>query len=60
MAESVTHKSTENCIITGPHDAESCGIVLARRRRSAAMQDAIERQLEEERSRAAGRPGTSG
>jgi hypothetical protein len=51
MAEPLTHKPTSDCIITGPHDPETCGIVLARRRRSAAMQEAIERQLADERAR---------
>ena len=55
MPELITHKATADCIITGPHDPELCGIVRARRQRSAEMQAAIERQLEEERARA-GRP----
>ncbi|HET9515088.1 MAG TPA: hypothetical protein VFO95_14250 [Gemmatimonadales bacterium] len=59
MAEAVTHKATSDCIITGPHAPELCGIVRARRRRSAEMQEVIERQLVEERARAeaANRPG---
>ena len=48
------HKPTADCIITGPHDPESCGIVQARRRRSAAMQEVIERQLAEEQARTRG------
>ena len=52
MAESLTHKATAECGITGPHDPALCGIVQARRRRSAAMQEAIERQLADEEARA--------
>lgn len=33
----VLHKGTRDCPITQPHPAASCGIVLARRRRAAAM-----------------------
>jgi hypothetical protein len=52
MAEPLTHKAMPECGITGPHAAELCGIVQARRRRSAFMQEAIERQLAEEEARA--------
>jgi hypothetical protein len=52
MADPITHKPTADCGITGPHDAELCGIVRARRGRSAYMQEEIERQLEDERARA--------
>jgi hypothetical protein len=51
MPEPITHKATPDCVITGPHDPELCGIVQARRRRSAEMQAEIERQLESERAR---------
>jgi hypothetical protein len=51
MPEPITHKPTADCAITGPHAAELCGIVRARRRRSAEMQELIERQMEDERSR---------
>jgi hypothetical protein len=59
MAESLTHKATVECGITGPHDPALCGIVQARRTRSAAMQEAIERQLAEEQSRARAEGRTS-
>jgi hypothetical protein len=52
MPTPLTHKPTADCTITGPHEPELCGIVRARRRRSAEMQAAIEQQLEAERSRA--------
>jgi hypothetical protein len=55
MSEPIIHKPTADCTITGPHDSESCGIVQARRRRSAEMQSEIERQLADERTRAARR-----
>jgi hypothetical protein len=57
MPEPIIHKATTDCSITGPHDPELCGIVGARRRRSTEMQELIERQLEEERSRAGQPPG---
>jgi hypothetical protein len=59
MAEFLTHKATAECGITGPHDPALCGIVQARRRRSAAMQEAIERQLAEEQARARAEGRTS-
>ncbi len=52
MPEPIIHKPTADCTITGPHDETICGIVQARRRRSAQMQAEIERQLAEERTRA--------
>ena len=55
MPDPITHKPTADCSITSPHDPELCGIVRARRARAAEMQALIERQLEDERSRA-GRP----
>jgi len=57
MPDLITHKATADCVITGPHDPELCGIVRARRRRSAEMQVEIERQLEDERTRAGHPPG---
>jgi hypothetical protein len=51
MPELITHKATADCIITGPHDRDLCGIVRARLQRSASMQEEIERQLEAERIR---------
>jgi hypothetical protein len=52
MTQPLIHKATADCGITGPHDPAICGIVQARQRRSAAMQEAIERQLAEEQARA--------
>jgi hypothetical protein len=59
MLEPLTHKTTADCGITGPHDPAICGIVQARQRRSAAMQEAIERQLAEEQVRARTEDGGS-
>jgi hypothetical protein len=59
MVEPVTHKATADCGITGPHDPAICGIVQARQSRSAAMQEAIERQLAEEEARARTESGGS-
>jgi hypothetical protein len=55
MAELTTHKPTAACFMTGPHDVAICGLVAARRRRSAEMNEAIERQRKEEQERAARR-----
>jgi hypothetical protein len=52
MVQPLIHKATADCGITGPHDPAICGIVQARQRRSAAMQETIERQLAEEQVRA--------
>jgi hypothetical protein len=55
MADLTTHKSTPECPMTGPHDVRICGLVAARRQRSADMNAAIERQIKEEQDRAARR-----
>ena len=59
MAQSLIHKATADCGITGPHEPAICGIVQARQRRSAAMQETIERQLAEEQVRARTEGGVS-
>jgi ribosomal protein L18E len=51
MPETVQHKSHPECSITQPHDPAICGLVTARRQRSAEMNAAIERQLAEEHER---------
>jgi hypothetical protein len=58
MVELTTHKSTPACPMTGPHDVRICGLVAARRQRSADMNAAIERQLKEEHDRASRRDGS--
>ncbi len=55
MVELTTHKPAAECLMTGPHDVAVCGLVAARRRRSAEMNEAIERQLKDEQERAARR-----
>ncbi len=55
MVEFTTHKPTAACFMTGPHDVALCGLVAARRRRSAEMNEAIEQQRKEEQERAARR-----
>ena len=51
MSELVTHKADLACPMTGPHDPANCGLVAARRRRSAEMNAAMDRQQEEEKER---------
>lgn len=51
MSDLVTHKADPACPMTGPHDPATCGLVAARRRRSAEMNAAMDRQEEEEKER---------
>jgi hypothetical protein len=57
MPDLVTHKADPACPMTGPHDRADCGLVAARRRRSAEMNAAMDRQQQEEKER---RPGPVG
>lgn len=59
MPKVIQHKATAACPITAPHDESICGIVVARHRRSAEMNAAIERQTAEEQQRADGHPGVA-
>ncbi|HEY6947800.1 MAG TPA: hypothetical protein VI297_03205 [Gemmatimonadales bacterium] len=51
MPDLVTHKADPACSMTGPHDPASCGLVAARRRRSAEMNAAMDRQEQDEQAR---------
>lgn len=51
MPDLVTHKADQACPMTGPHDPAICGLVAARRRRSAEMNAAMDRQEQEEQER---------
>ena len=51
MPDRVAHKADPACSMTEPHDPQICGLVAARRRRSAEMNAAIARQEQEERER---------
>jgi hypothetical protein len=51
MPDRVTHKADPACPMTGPHDPANCGLVAARRRRSAEMNAAMDRQKQEEEER---------
>lgn len=56
MPDLVAHKADPACPMTGPHDPATCGLVAARRRRSAEMNAAMDRQEQEEEERRARRP----
>lgn len=51
MSDLVTHKADPACPMTGPHDPAVCGLVAARRQRSAEMNAAMDRQVEQEAER---------
>ncbi len=53
MPDLVTHKADPACPMTAPHDGANCGLVAARRRRSAEMNAAMDRQEDEEEERRA-------
>jgi hypothetical protein len=55
MPRLIEHKPTAECPMTAPHDESICGIVAGRHRRSAEMDEAMERQLATEHQRAAAR-----
>ncbi len=47
MPDLITHKADPACPMTAPHDPANCGLVAARRRRSAEMNAAMDRQAQE-------------
>ncbi|HEX5387661.1 MAG TPA: hypothetical protein VFW66_13230 [Gemmatimonadales bacterium] len=51
MPDLTQHKATPECPMTAPHDWASCGIVRARHRCSASMNEKIEQQIRDERER---------
>ena len=56
MPDLVSHKADPACPMTGPHAPAKCGLVAARRRRSAEMNAAMDRQEQEEEERRARHP----
>jgi hypothetical protein len=55
MSDLITHKADPACPMTGPHAPAVCGLVAARHRRSAEMNAAMDRQVEQEAERRARR-----